>query len=74
MCLIGQADFATSAAGAVQPFHQWSVLTNFNLQRPAVLLGNSADIRHWVGQVRGKGSVDVGLQLEKENNAAFKEL
>ncbi len=46
--------------------HPRSVLTNFNLQRPAVLLRNSTYIRHWVSQVRGEGSVDVGLQLEKE--------
>lgn len=50
----------------VQPIHQWSVLTNFNLKWPTALLSNSTYIRHWVGQVRGKGSVDVGLQLEKE--------
>lgn len=63
-----------SMTKAVQPINQQSVLTNFNLQRPAVLLSNSAYISHWVSQVRGKGSVDVGLQLEKENNTTFKEL
>lgn len=48
------------AAPSVQ---EKSVLTNFHLQRPAVLLSSGADIRHWVRQVRGEGSVDVGLQL-----------
>lgn len=41
-------------------------LTNFDLQRPAVLLCNSTYFRHWVSQVRGERSVDVWLQLEKE--------
>lgn len=63
-----------SMTKAVQPINQQSVLTNFNLQRPAVLLSNSAYISHWVSQVRGKGPVNVGLQLEKENNTMFKEL
>ena len=37
--------------------------TDFNLQGPVVLLGNSADLRHWVAQVGSEGPVNVGLQL-----------
>ena len=47
-------------------FYLGSVLTNFNLQRPAVLLSNSTHFRHRVSKVRGEGSVNVGLQLEKQ--------
>lgn len=43
-----------------------SVLTNFNIQWPAVLFSHGTDFRHWVSQVRGEWSVDMGLQLGKE--------
>lgn len=48
-----------------EDFHQTG-RTNFNLKWPAVLLSSSAYIRHWVGQIRGEGSIDVRLQLFKK--------
>ena len=42
-----------------------SVLTHSDVQRPVVLLGGVPQVADRVGQVRGEGAVDVGLQLQQ---------
>ena len=40
------------------------VLTNFDVQRPAVFLSGSTDLRYWMGQIGRKRTINMRLQLK----------